>query len=153
MNANTYMYSERNRVSVFGEELVKFCNEYSLILSDVSKLGRSENIYTHYSVSWLDHCISTVNAHRLINYVHISDTVMVSDHLPLSVHLECEVNVINNDNHDTKANPKTNVNWTWLTELDKNIYRINSDNLLQNVYIPADMLYVRVAGVNHKRIE
>ena len=31
MNANTYMYSERNRVSVFGEELVKFCNEYSLI--------------------------------------------------------------------------------------------------------------------------
>ena len=99
MNANTYMYSERNRVSVFGEELVKFCNEYSLILSDVSKLGCSENIYTHYSdthhsVSWLDHCISTVNAHRLIKYVHISDTVMVSDHLPLSVHLECEVNVI-----------------------------------------------------------
>ena len=87
MDANTYMYSERNRVSVFGEELVKFCNEYSLILSDVSKLGCSENIYTHYSdahhsVSWRDHCISTVNAHRLINYVHISDTVIVSDHLP-----------------------------------------------------------------------
>ena len=60
MNANTYMYSERNRVSVFGEELVKFCNEYSLILSDVSKLGCSANIYTHYSdahhsVYWLDH--------------------------------------------------------------------------------------------------
>ena len=65
---------------------------------------------------------------------------MVSDHLPLSVHLECEVNVINNANHDTKANPKTNVKWTGLTESDKNIYSVNSDNLLQNVYIPADAI-------------
>ena len=45
MHANTYMYSERNRVSVFGEELVKLCNDYSLILPNVSWRGCSENIY------------------------------------------------------------------------------------------------------------
>ena len=54
--------------SVFGSELIEFCDLNNLCFIDKSSL--SPDSYTfisqaHHTTSWLDHCISTVSGSRL----------------------------------------------------------------------------------------
>ena len=39
------------------------------------------------TVSWLDHCVSSNNSHKLIDKVIIIDKYVVSDHRPLAVYV------------------------------------------------------------------
>ena len=90
MNADTYMGRNSTRTSIFGSELLSFCDENILVLSDVEKLSQSGDVFTHYSdahdsVSWLDHCMTSTAANKLITDISVSDRFAVSDHLPLCI--------------------------------------------------------------------
>ena len=52
--------------SVFGSELIEFCDLNNLCFIDKSSLLPDSFIsQTHHTTSWLDHCISTVSGSRL----------------------------------------------------------------------------------------
>ena len=82
-NANAYG-------SPFYLELVEYCSENGLVISDVEILGSSSSTYTyisaaHGSTSWLDHCICSTSLHSVIQSIYVSYDGYLSDHLPLIV--------------------------------------------------------------------
>ena len=63
-----------DRQSVFAKHMLQFCEDNNLILS--SQLLLPSNSYTHISeawhtTSWLDHCISTSDAHATLKTMEI----------------------------------------------------------------------------------
>ena len=59
----------------FGREIAAFCSDKSLLISDIELLGDT-NPFTYISnafgtTSWLDHCVSTMGAHKIISSVKI----------------------------------------------------------------------------------
>ena len=153
MNADTYMYLDPGSGydSVFGKEMLKFCDEHNLIISDLDRLGCSDKVFTHYSdahntVSWLDHCIATVNAHKLITDVSIIGKFVVSDHFPLSIRVEWEVKYT--ATRSTKRTENRKINWSELSVFDQSKYKESSEVLLQNIYIPVDVIECKNANCN-----
>ena len=74
----------------FGKELVQFCENESLVMSDY--IAVYKNMFTYYSdshdtVAWLDHMVSTHNLHSLIRRVYVDNTLVTSDHFPLFVEI------------------------------------------------------------------
>jgi hypothetical protein len=74
------------------------------------KLGVNADVFTHYSaahhtVSWLDHCVSPVSAHNLINDIRVCDKFVVSDHLAIQIAVNCEVVRISSDESAQKHKP------------------------------------------------
>ena len=78
---------------MFGNELLTFCSDEGLVLSDVGFLGKNNNqsnTFTfvcelHHSMPWLDHCISNVEGHDEIISMEIMYSCTGSDHFPLSM--------------------------------------------------------------------
>ena len=159
MNADTYKGYGRNCESAFGQELVKFYKENRLIISDVCNIEPGGDVFTHYSdahhtVSWLDHCVSTMNAHRLIDKVEIIDKFIVSDHRPLAVHIKCKVGAAVIDECSVSTNRQ--VQWLALNDADRLKYKLHTDTLLQRVFVPIDVILCTSAtdqcsDHNHKR--
>ena len=82
-NANSYG-------SPFFSELMTFCSDNGLLVSDLLFLGPASNTYTyvsaaHGSTSWLDHCLCSPNLHSTIDTVSIVYDVSIDDHMPLMV--------------------------------------------------------------------
>ena len=71
----------------FGNTLKDFVENEGLIVSDVTHINVGDNPYTYIapngSTSWLDHIISTVSGHALLDCVGIDYNFVSSDHLPL----------------------------------------------------------------------
>ena len=79
--------------SVFGSELINFCNINSLCFIDRSLL--LPDIFTfvsqaHGTPSWLDHCASTTSGKSLLSNVVIIDNEVCSDHFPLCIDINCD---------------------------------------------------------------
>ena len=80
------------RGSRFFDELMEFCTEEGLVISDMLFLGPSCNNFTfvsaaHGTTSWLDHCLCTPKLHDLMQVVSIRFDICTSDHLPLAIAL------------------------------------------------------------------
>ena len=74
--------------SVFGSELVEFCNLNKLDFIDRIIFPSSSFSFisqAHGTTSWLDHCITTAAGRSLIANALITDNVICSDHFPLSI--------------------------------------------------------------------
>ena len=135
MNADTYSGSDSVRNSLFGRELVSFCRENNFILSDVEKLASNNDIFTHYSaahhtVSWLDHCVSTISAHNLITDITICDRYVVSDHLPFRIAVNCDIISIS-DEYSCINSCDQIILCNSVTDTDKATYTNKCDELLQ----------------------
>ena len=77
-------------------ELIKFCNEENLVISD--RVCLPTNTYTYYSEahnssSWLDHVLCTNSAHSLIKGIHVCYDYVTSDHVPLCVDIMIESDI------------------------------------------------------------
>ena len=84
---NVYI-SDNN--SLFSNNLKTFCSDNNLILS--SELLLPPGRYTYiseawYTISWLDHCISTEDAHSCITSMEVHYDLSMSDHIPVSMTL------------------------------------------------------------------
>jgi len=143
----------------FGKELLRFCGDEGLVLSD-QVFCKGNNICTfysesHHTVSWIDHILSTVNAHSLIEDISINNEYVTSDHLPVSVCVK--VNDMNIDpSHICASNIDyycQNINWTDLTKHELNSYKIKCQDLLSNVYLDHDLILCNDSNckdMNHK---
>ena len=82
--------------SVFGSELVEICNLNKLDFVDRIILPSSSFTFisqAHGTTSWLDHCITTAAGRSLISNAFITDNVICSDHFPLSINIECIIDL------------------------------------------------------------
>ncbi len=77
--------------SLFAGHLHNFCDDNDLILSSKDILPRDSFTYVseaHHTVSWLDHCLSTADAHESIHNIEVCYNLATSDHIPICITLD-----------------------------------------------------------------
>lgn len=73
--------------SMFGQHLLRFCEDNKLVLSSKVLLPMDSFTYTSeawHTTSWLDHCVCTADAHGCIERMDIMYEMATSDHIPVS---------------------------------------------------------------------
>ena len=111
LNANT----RRGQHHLFGDELIDFCLHDNLVLSDV--ILCKEETYTyfstaHFSVSWLDHVISSHSAHTLIHTIRVDYSFVSSDHHPLLMDIDvCVTSQFDDDSDGGNKRHKEVIKW------------------------------------------
>ena len=84
--------------TLFKNELLELCGKHSLHMSDYSILCRSSGTFTyisdaHLTTLWLDHVLCSYNINLLIDSLHVLDKLPCSDHLPMVVIFDIDINV------------------------------------------------------------
>ena len=144
--------------SKFGKEIVNFCDENHLVLSDMLHLD--PETFTHYSeahhsVSWLDHCISTFNFHRLITDIKVIRDVICSDHLPVSVRLNCGLCDVQPPIQKDTSCRTPPVSWSNVTDANVERYKSLTRVALQSVSISRDLIHctdTTCTSVDHRSL-
>ena len=126
----------------FGDILLNFCEDESLIISDYVALNNSDP-YTFYSeahgsVSWLDHVVTTKNVHKSIENVHILKSYVSSDHLPVSVALKVDSFTPVKVESAVKG---VTIQWSELSEQDIEKYRATTSEALGNLHLDQETLF------------
>ena len=127
----------------FGRELAAFCADKSLLISDIELLG-DKNSFTYISdafgtTSWLDHCVSTMGAHKIISSVKILEDFLGSDHLPVSLYLDINQLPATSVYDAPKQTHKT-INWNKADTPSINRYCTLTENALKHVNLSIDAL-------------
>ena len=81
--------------SIFGSELIEFWDMNNMSLIDKSMLSPDTFTFigqAHGPTSWLDHCITTTAGESLISNVSVLNDIACSDHLPLYIDINCDIN-------------------------------------------------------------
>ena len=149
-----------SKPTLFTRELISYCDENRLVISDSSLL--QPNSFTFYSdahqtTSWLDHCISTLQAHQSITNMSIQYDVFSSDHFPLTVSLQlpfCVGGVVSTPASPAAASGSRCVPcWDRATDEDLAAYKERCNQLLSTVHFPREVLFcsdIRCQDVTHR---
>ena len=137
----------------FGHELIEFCNENNLFISDkllMLPTCNGEQPYTyiseaHNTCSWLDHCVSTHSSHVNIYDFNILDNLTFYDHIPITFKYNITfntgfVNKSANSNDSSKGRCNYLTNWLNVSQEQINSYTIETESLLSNVHIKQGLL-------------
>ena len=127
--------------SVFGTELVEFCNLNKLDFIDKCLLPSSSFTFisqAHFTTSWLDHCITTAAGRSIISDAYITDNVVCSDHFQLTVNVLC--NIDPKFDCDFKMKQVNLPKWRTASDLDKSDYTICTNKKLSTICIPINAL-------------
>ena len=125
----------------FFTELLEFCLNNSLTISDKMLLPPSSYTYIHHgssSTSWLDHCLTSQLLHRNITtcMVHYNAGIF-DDHLPLSITLKLPSPPLT---PPPPRKPK-GINWRFDNTQKSSAYTAESHTQLNRIHIPLNMLY------------
>jgi hypothetical protein len=129
-----------SNLNSFGPLLNNFCRETSLTLSSHNWLP--QDTYTYVSdawdsTSWLDHCITTQDAHNSITDISVYYSLGAHDHIPFSVDISLSlIPVTHGDCNDLPVK----IDWDRLTSRDIYNYTELTDNLLTHVPVPYDCI-------------
>ena len=82
--------------TVFESELLEMCKSHQLVVSDYAAFERDSGQYTyvsdaHCTTSWLDHVLCSQDLQRKLRLINVLDKLPGSDHLPLSVIIDVQV--------------------------------------------------------------
>jgi hypothetical protein len=92
LNANVIVKNNQCS-SIFGETLLKFCEDEAVVLADYEYLPMDSYTFissAHNTVSWLDHILTTSTGQDLIEHIDVANNFVSSDHLPISLLLNCK---------------------------------------------------------------
>ncbi len=87
---------------LFGKELLDFCHNANLVITDVAHCDNASYTFfstAHYTVSWLDHILGTYSAHNIVKNVSIDYSKVSSDHHPILFYIN--VNALTHVNEST----------------------------------------------------
>jgi exonuclease III len=132
---NANLKGDYNR---FGRELVNFCKDANLVISDML-INTDSDRFTylsdaHNTTSWIDHIVSTTSAHGLVISVDVQYDFVTSDHLPLS--MEVKLENIQTSDVDKKCSPLQHViNWNSVSQQDIIKYRLHAERNLAELSI------------------
>ena len=85
--------------SMFGAELIDFCDNNNLCFIDKEKLSPDSFTFVnqaHGTTSWLDHCITTASGKSITSNISIIDDIVCSDHYLICIDIVCDINVLHN---------------------------------------------------------
>ena len=123
--------------SVFGDLLLKFCDDHDLILAD--KCSLPADSYTYLSpawgtTSWLDHIMCTHDALSSITNISVVHDCIISDHFPLSFNFNMDIVPVcmKHVNNDISCK----INWDKLSLNQIEMYRLNTNNELGDITVP-----------------
>ena len=109
--------------------------------------------YTHVSeawhtTSWLDHCISTFDAHDCIEEAEILYGMTTVDHIPISMFTNIKglPELVCNDSHK----PSETLDWARLTDVDLQYYKLLTDVHLRNIELPVGA--IMCGNINCKNV-
>ena len=95
----------------------------------------------HGTTSWVDHCITTAAGRSLITNAYITDNVVCSDHIPLTVNVLC--NIEHKIDCDFKMKHVNLLKWRIASDLDKSAYTICTNEKLSYICISIKALLCR----------
>ena len=127
--------------SIFGAELIDFCDNNELCFIDKEMLFPDTFTHTsqaHGTTSWLDHCITTMSGQSIISHVSVIDNVVCSDHFPLCIEVECDIISLYNSTMTSVVN--FSIQWHAAKDSDKLQYMIKSEKLASKIVLPVDAL-------------
>ncbi len=127
----------RDRCARFSKHMLQFCDDNNLILS--SQLLLPSESYSciseaWHSTSWLDHCISTVDAHATLQSMEIMYDMSLSDRVPfiMTLDVDCLPEMV----HESPGVHKAKLEWHKLRNEDILTYYGRTDVLLADVHLP-----------------
>ena len=110
--------------SIFGSELIAFCNMNDLCVIDIFMLLSHTFTYvfqSHNTTSWLDHCITTRAGKSIVTKMDIVDNIVSFDHLPLCMEIKCDIMPICNSTFTMES--RNVFKWNLAGEKDKFMYK------------------------------
>ena len=138
--------------SIFANHLNHLCIDNNLVLSSRELLPAER--HTHISeawhtTSWLDHCLSTADAHASLAHMEILYNVSSSDHIPVKM-------VIRSEYTPATVKCANNFNlgkWSSLSCEDIASYCKYTDQLLSNICLSREALIFKnsnCTNIKHK---
>ena len=124
--------------SIFGSELIEFCDMNNMSFIDKSMLSPDTFTFisqAHGTTSWLDHCITTTAGESVIANVSVLNDIACSDHLPLCIDINCDINPLYDNNFSDK--PSTS-KWHIATDIDKQNYHKCTGEILNTIVLPTE---------------
>ena len=124
--------------SLFAKHLIQFCDDNVLTLS--SQVLLPDDSYSYISeawhtTSWLDHCVSTADAHATLRSMEIVYDASMSDHIPFILDIKLDsLPELTQEAHCSRAK----LDWSKLTDEDILFYYGRTEALLNNVSLPHD---------------
>ena len=123
--------------SLFANHMLQFCEDNNFILS--SQLLLPVGSYTYISeawhtTSWLDHCISTADAHAVLRSMEIVYEATTGDHIPFIMCLD--IDNVPELSHEVYSACKARIDWAKLSGADVMSYYGKTDDLLSKVKLP-----------------
>lgn len=82
-----------DRWSLFAKHMLQFCDDNNLTLSSQVLLPADSYSYISeawHTTSWLDHCMSTADAHAILQSMIILNEASMSDHVPFVMILDVD---------------------------------------------------------------
>ena len=135
---------------LFGRELVQFCSNNNLIISDVDALP--DDSYTFLSsawhtTSWIDHIVCSHMINDTISNIQVEYGLCTGDHFPICATFNVPSNLAQSV---PSANPSSNLpspqpQWSKATEADVLNYRNISSGIASQIQLPVDALLCRDA--------
>ena len=143
--------------SLFGNHLQQFCRDSELNLS--SKMILPEDSFTYVctyqsghgletTTSWLDHCISSADAHQSIDSIKILYNYATSDHMPFTISLKLDnIPALTQTTNDIN---KGKLDWANKTIEEVSNYRDTTQVLLNRIELPQDAILCKNVNCNHE---
>ena len=131
--------------SIFGSEVMKFCNENDYILSDQSKLPTQTYTFhsdVHDSVSWLYHAVCSVSMYQIIDQISVLYQYLTSDNFTLSLCLNVPQSVVKVQASDDVCMGASlqKIDWGQLPVDIISNYMHMTDALLSDLVLPDDVV-------------
>ena len=137
----------------FRQVLIDFCEDNNFIISDDRLLPDTSFTYisdSHNSTSWIDHCVTTAMAHRLMINIEVLLEYICSDHHPLLVKLSYSPTVNHHSNIcDQKSSDYKHINWKNLTPRKKAEYYQSTKSYLSNLLLPLEAINCKNSECNN----
>ena len=137
--------------SMFANHLLTCCQDNGFVLSSQQLLP--SNSFTFISnwetVSWLDHCISSSDAHNAIQSMEIYYKYATTDHIPVGITMN--VNNIPDMTKSTNCCTRCKLDWSRIKQDDITEYGVNTDTPLKNVKIATDAILCRDVHCKHSQ--
>ena len=130
--------------SLFANHMANFCQENGFVLSSVQMLPLDSFTYiseSHHTVSWLDHCVSSNDAHDAIKNIEICYNLATTDHIPVTMSLDVNNLPVLSKHANDYVNYK--LDWSKLQQADINNYCTQTDILLQDINVPTEAAVCR----------
>ncbi|XP_024116673.2 uncharacterized protein LOC112138347 [Oryzias melastigma] len=126
--------------STFGNHLKQFWEDNGLTLSTGILLP--EDSFTHISeawhtTSWLDHCVTSADAHASLTNMKIFYELALADHIPFGM----QINFLAFPIRESYANKGAlYLDWNALSQDEVSLYSRDTDRLLSDIYLPREAI-------------